>query len=79
MLGIFPFLVWLAPAASAVLLGVLWKSGELRPLRLALLLGWFLVAGYLQFFARSALTAAVGGLLQTILAIALLLRWRWTS
>ncbi len=79
MLEIFPFLVWLATVASAVLLAVLWKSGELRPGTLGLLLGWFLVAGYCQFFASSALVSAIGRALQTILAIFLILRWRWTA
>lgn len=76
MLQIFPFLVWLAPITSALLLAVLLSLGELGRGRLAVLLGWFLFAGYCQFLANSALVGAVGLLLQTLLAIYLIARWR---
>jgi hypothetical protein len=43
VLQVFPFLVWLATALSAVLLVALWKLGDLRPWAVVALLGWFLV------------------------------------
>ncbi len=79
MLQLFPFLTWLAAAASCVLLAVLWRSGELRPRTFLVLLCGFLIAGYCQFFASSAWVAALGRAAQTLLAIGLILRWRWTA
>ena len=76
MLQIFPFLAWIAPGTSAVLLVFLWSLGELGPRALAVLVGWFLLAGYCQFFSGSAVAAAAGLALQTILAVYLLFRWR---
>jgi hypothetical protein len=71
-----PFFAWLAPLTSAGLLIGLWLVGELRPRILAVLLGWFLIAGYCQFFWGSPVVAAIGLLAQTLLAIYLLFRWR---
>ena len=76
MLEVFPFLAWLAAITAAVLLIVLWRFGELGPRSVAVLLGWFLIAGYLQFFAGSMVLGAVGLLLQTMLAIYLIIRFR---
>jgi hypothetical protein len=76
VLQIFPFLTWLAAITSGVLLAALWNLGELRRYSLAALLGWFLLAGYCQFLAGSPVVAALGLLLQTILAICLSLRWK---
>ncbi len=79
MLYFFPFLAWLAPITSGVLLATLWNLGELRGYSGAALLGWFVVASYCQFFAGSPVIHAVGLFLQTILAIVLSLRWRLSS
>ena len=68
MISIFPFILWLAAITSAVLLFLLWNLGELGPRSLGVLLGWFLVAGFCQFFAGSAVLAAAGLALQTMLA-----------
>ena len=76
MLQIFPFVAWLASVTAAVLLAILWRLGELRPRSVAVLLGWFLIAGSCQFFAGSMVSGAVGLLLQTVLAIYLLIRFR---
>jgi len=73
---IFPFIAWLAPLTSAALLIDLWHLGDLRRPVLAVLVGWFLIAGYCQFFWGSAVVAAIGLLAQTLLAIHLLIRWR---
>jgi hypothetical protein len=75
VLQIIPF-GWLAALTSAVLLIALWNIGDLSPRRLAVLLGWFLTAGYCQFLGASALVGAAGLLLQTMLAIYLIVRWR---
>ena len=74
MLDIFPFLTWLAPLTSGVLLAVLWSLGELGRTSGAALLGWFLLAVYCQFLAGSLGVHAVGLGLQTILAIVLSVR-----
>ncbi len=76
MLYIFPFIAWLAAITSAVLLAALWNLGELSRRSLLVLLGWFLLAGYCQFLAGSTAVGAMGLLLQTALAIYLVLRWR---
>jgi hypothetical protein len=76
VLQIFPFALWLAVVTSAVLLGVLWAAGELGVGHIFALCGWFLIAGYCQFFAGSNVIATVGLVLQTFLAIYLLLRWK---
>ena len=76
MLQILPFLTWLAAITSAVLLAVLWQLDELRRSSIALLLGWFLVAGYCQFFGSTPLVRALGLVFQTILAVSLSFRWK---
>jgi hypothetical protein len=76
VLPIFPFIAWLAPLTSGGLLIGLWFLGDLRRPVLAVALGWFLLAGYCQFFWGSAVVAAIGVLAQTLLAVYLLIRWR---
>ncbi len=76
MFQIFPFLPWLATVTSAVVLIGLWATGELSGSGAALLLGWFLIAGYCQFFGASAFVTTSGLVLQTILAICLIIRWK---
>jgi hypothetical protein len=76
LLQIFPFFRWLAPIASGVLLAVLVDLGAVRRHTGAVLLVWFLLAGYFQFFGASPVVSAVALLFQTILAIALYLRWK---
>jgi hypothetical protein len=76
VLQVFPFLAWVAPITSVVLLPLLWALGELGPTAAGVLLGWFLLAVSFQFFAATALLQAAGLALQTTLAIYLLIRWR---
>lgn len=71
-----PYIVWLAVITSAVLLVGLWQLGDLGQVSLAVLPGWFLVAAYLQFGTSSGMLSAVGLLLQTTLAVYLILRWK---
>ena len=76
MLLLFPVVVYLAAATSIVVLTMLAAAGEMRR-RSAIAVGaWFALAAYCQFFAASAVLAAVGLGLQTLLAIYLVLRWR---
>lgn len=77
MLYIFPWLAWIAALTSVTLLIVMWAIGELAPRTLAVLGGCFLLAAYCQFFSASAPVGALGILLQTLLAIFLILRWKW--
>lgn len=76
MLQILPFLAWLAAVTSAVLIVALWSADELRTAHAVVLVAWFLLAAWCQFFAASALPAAVGLLLQTVLAVYLLVCWK---
>jgi len=79
VLQLFPFVVYLAPFTSAVVLVMLASAGELR-WRAGLGLGaLFAVAAYCQFFHGSAVVAAAGLGLQTLLAIYLLVRWRLSA
>jgi hypothetical protein len=76
MLDVLPFLAWLAAITSGVVLAVLWSGGELRPRSRLLLSPWFLLAAYLQFLGRSPVQSAMGLLLQTMLAVVLIVRSR---
>jgi hypothetical protein len=76
VLQLFPFVVYLAPITSLVLLVMLASAGELR-LGAGLVLGAiFAVGAYCQFLGGSAIVAALGLGLQTLLAIYLIVRWR---
>lgn len=76
MLKLAPFFAWLAAIASAVLLIVLWNFGESRRRFLVPGIVWFLIAAYCQFFAKSVAMGTAGLVLQTVLAVVLLIRWR---
>jgi hypothetical protein len=76
VLIIFPWIAWIAIAASAVLLLVFYSSGTIGRWALIVLAGWFLLAVYFQFFGDSGALRAFGLVLQTVLAICLLLRWK---
>ncbi len=73
---LFPFLAWLAPAVSVALLVLLWKFTDVRAVSLASLVGAFLVAAYAQWVPASGIVNAVGLVLQTLLAIYLIVRLR---
>jgi hypothetical protein len=79
LLQILPFLGWLAPITSGVLLAFLWNDGELRRYTGPVLLAWFLLAGYFQFFGNTPVVSAVALLFQAILAIVLFLRFKLAS
>jgi len=65
----------LAPARPLItLIVVLWTSGELGRRAGSVLVGWFLVAAFCQFRGASAFSTTAGLVLQTILAISLILR-----
>jgi hypothetical protein len=51
-------------------------AGELRPRATGLCLVLFAAAAYCQFFSASPLIAAAGLGVQTLLAVALIVRWR---
>lgn len=78
MLQLFPLAAWLAAMISAIFLALLSTLGELGRRSLVVLLSWFLLAGYCQFLAGSAVVRGVGLVLQTMLAIYLILRWKFT-
>jgi hypothetical protein len=79
MLILAPILVWLAAGASAVLIVMLWSSGDLGPRGFAVAAAWLLAAGYCQFSATSPLVSAIGLALQTLLAAGLIIRWRFAA
>ena len=76
MLLLFPFIAYVAVVTSAALLGMLYAYGELGPAHRAVLPVWLLLAGYCQFFGGSAAVATLGLVLQTCLAVYLLLVWK---
>lgn len=79
MLQVLPFVGWLAPLVSAVLLIVSWADEEERGPRLMILSVLFAIASYCQFVAESPRLQTAGLPLQTVLAIYLLVRWRFTQ
>jgi hypothetical protein len=64
---------------SAVLLVLLAWLGDLRWRAGAILVVAFVAFLYCQFFGQSALVAAIGLGLQTMLAIYLIVRWRLSA
>jgi hypothetical protein len=79
MFVVFPWLPWLAAIVSGVLLVALWVECELSGRGGTILIAWFLVAAYCQFFTLSAGVSVAGLALQTILAIYLIIRWKIQS
>jgi hypothetical protein len=69
-----PFISWLAAITSLVTMVILWATGEFGLTTGAVVCIWFLVALYLQMFGASAIVAAIGLSLQTILAAYLSIR-----
>jgi hypothetical protein len=76
MFAIFPWLPWLAAIASVTLLVMLCATGELGARARAILPSWWLLAAYCQFFGTSGGMWALGLVLQTILAVNLIIRWK---
>jgi hypothetical protein len=76
MLYLLPSLAWIAAITSGVLLFLLWDMGELRRYGGAAHAGWFLAAGYFQLFGSTPVVSALGLVFQSILAVALLIRFR---
>jgi hypothetical protein len=76
MLQVFPFLGWLAAITSGVLIVVLWTAGAIGRRAGAVLVVWFLVAGFYQFSGASVFSATAGLVLQTVLALYLILHWK---
>jgi hypothetical protein len=74
MLQQYPYLTWIPPAVSVVLLVLLWKFSRVNRKSLVPLLGAFLVAAYAQTVSSSTLLNSVGFVLQTILAFYLAVR-----
>ena len=79
MLQLFPFLGWLALVTSVVLLIVLFWLGELSPRALVLLVAWWVIAAYGEFYGGTAIVSAAGRGLQTVLAVHLIMRWRFSG
>ncbi len=79
MLQAFPFLPWIAITVSGVLLGTLWREGELGGRQTAILAAWFVVSAWCQFLGPSAVVSATGLALQTVLAIDLIVRWKLSA
>ncbi len=77
MLQIFPFLAWLAAATSAALLVALQATGDLGARGVIVFGGWWCVAAWCQFLGRTPLLSAAGLALQAILAVCLLVLWKF--
>jgi len=76
VLQIFPLLAWIAAVTSAVLIVVLWTARNLGRREVSVLAVWFVVAGFCQFRGSSAFSTTAGLVLQTVLAIYLIFRWK---
>ena len=76
MLLIFPWLAWLAVITSGVLLIMLSAAGELGRRGASVLVVWFFVAAYCQFLGATPVVVTAGLVLQTVLAIYLIIRWK---
>jgi hypothetical membrane protein len=71
------YIAWLALATSLVMLALLAATGELdRPVAVVALV---CLAAYWEFFARSNVVVWIGVGVQTLVAIYLILRWRWIA
>jgi len=79
MLQLFPFVTLLAAATSLAMLIMLAAAGELRLPTGAAAAALFLGAAYCQFLSGSPGLAAAGLGVQTLLAIALIVRWRLSA
>jgi hypothetical protein len=79
MIQLFPFAAWIALLTSVGFLIMLWTAGELAPGLGAVLVGCLLAAGYCQFFGPSVVVSAIGLVLQTLLAVYLIVRWKLTE
>ena len=76
MLQLFPLLGWLAAITSGVLIVVLRTSGDVGRRAGGVLALWFLVAGFCQFSGGSVFSTTAGLVLQTVLAVYLIFRWK---
>jgi hypothetical protein len=76
MLQLFPFLAWLAPATSITMIGMLIAAGNLRARPAIVVCLWCAAAAWWQFFGGSPGASVTGLGLQTLLAVALIVRWR---
>jgi len=68
--------LWVAAATSAVMLLMLYAAGDLHARGGAIAVGWFVLAASCQFAGDSPIVVTLGLVLQTILAVALITRWR---
>jgi hypothetical protein len=75
VLVLYPALMWVAPIASGLFLFVQWREGGAGPTKTTIGLAWFVLALYLQFFTHSPVLAAMGLVLQTLLAVTLVAIW----
>ena len=73
--GVLFQLFWLPAVISAALLLLLWAEDAL-PRYAPTFAGWCLLAGILQFSARTPDAWVFGLILQTVLAVVLLLKYR---
>jgi len=79
VLQLFPFATLLAAATSLVMLIMLAAAGDLRLRAGAAAAALFFGAAYCQFLSGSPGLAAAGLGAQTMLAIALIVRWRLSA
>lgn len=77
MMMIAPWLAFLAAITSFVLLAFRTAGGETPRPWLAVLWIWFLAAAYSQFFVGTNLAGAGGLVAQTLLAVILLVWWKF--
>jgi hypothetical protein len=76
---LLPFLALLAVLTSIVMIVLFFLNGDLGIRTGVVVVAWCAAAGWAQFFSTSAMVAAAGLAVQTLLAIYLLVRWRLTA
>jgi hypothetical protein len=76
MLEFFPMIGLLAAGTSLVMVAMLAAADDLRARGGAIAIAVFFIAVYLQFFSGSPNVRAAGLVLQTLLAVSLIVRWR---
>jgi hypothetical protein len=79
MIQFIPFIDWLAALTSITLLIVLWRAGDIGQVEAAILGLWFTAAAGVQVFSDSFLATRIALAFQTVLAVYLIIRWRWSG
>ena len=73
---LYSLIFWFPAITNVIFLKASWDAEAIYGKLAALAILWFLVALYLQAFARSPATWATGLVMQVALGVALIIRWK---